>query len=70
MTDDGPPDMSPMLAQLMQASMGALAAPETAELLATFSRNYFDALLKHGFSKADAMTLVSSHGSGLLRGGR
>ena len=59
-----------MLAQLVNASLAALATPETAQQLATFSRNYYDALLARGFSESAALELVGSHGAGLLRGGR
>jgi len=70
MADDDVPDMTPMLAQIVKASLAAIATPEAADQLATFSRNYRDALVKRGFSEAEALALVAAHGSGLLRGGR
>ena len=70
MSEHDVPDMTPMLAQLVKAGLAAIATPEVADQLATFSRNYRDALIKRGFSETDALTLVAAHGAGLLRGGR
>lgn len=70
MTTPDVPDLAPMLAQIMQAGLAAMAAPQAAEHLATFSRNYYDALRKRGFTEDDAITLVAAHGAGLLRGGK
>jgi hypothetical protein len=70
MADHDIPDMTPMLAQLVKAGLAAIATPEAADQLATFSRNYHDALVERGFSETDALTLVAAHGAGLLRGGR
>ncbi len=37
-----------------------LAKPETAQNLATFVRNLYDALISKGFSKDEALRIVSS----------
>ncbi len=56
--------MGPMMSQMAEASMAAtlkaLSKPEAAEQLATFSRNYYNALLKKGFTKDQALSIVMS----------
>ena len=58
--------MGPMMGQMMQSMMQSLLAilakPETAERMATFSRNYYDALVAKGFTKDDAIKIVMAHG--------
>ena len=70
MTNPEVPDLTPMLTQIVQAGLAAIATPEAAEQLATFSRNYYDALRARRFSEDDAIALGAAHGSGLLRGGK
>ncbi len=56
----------PMMAGMMHPAgpMGAaeLAKPETAQQLAAFVRNFYDALIAKGFSKADALKIVTEIG--------
>jgi hypothetical protein len=56
--------MGPMMTQMAEATMAAtlqaLSKPEAAEQLATFSRNYYNALLKKGFTKDQALSIVMS----------
>jgi hypothetical protein len=56
--------MGPMMSQMAEATMAAtlkaLSKPEAAEQLATFSRNYYNALLKKGFTKDQALSIVMS----------
>lgn len=42
--------------------VSALANPETAQELASFARNYYDALVAKQFSKDDALRIVVTHG--------
>jgi hypothetical protein len=68
-----PPDMhkameamGPMMGQMMSSMLDGmlvvLAKPETAQRTATFSRNYYDALIAKGFSNEDALRIVMAHG--------
>jgi hypothetical protein len=56
--------MGPMMGQMAEVSMAAtlkaLSKPEAAEQLATFSRNYYNALIKKGFTKDQALSIVMS----------
>ena len=58
--------MGPMMAQMahamMQAQLGVLARRETADQMATFAKNYFDALVAKGFTREEAMRIVLAHG--------
>ena len=58
--------MAPMMGQMMQvmlqSTLRALAMPESAEQLATFTRNYYDALVAKGFTRDEALRIVMAHG--------
>lgn len=58
--------MSPMMGKLVAASVSAvldvLDKPATTEKLATFTRNYYDALVSKGFTKEEAMRIVLAVG--------
>jgi hypothetical protein len=58
--------MVPMMAQMatamLESTLTALAKPENAERLADFTKNYYDALIKRGFAKAEALQLVAAMG--------
>lgn len=69
----GPPNMAaiidsikPMFSAVMGGMYGGiidfLARPETAAKLATFAKNYFDELIKRGFSREEALMLVRGVG--------
>lgn len=66
--------MAPMVGQMMQVMMRSilqtLALPESTELLATFTRNYFDALIAKGFSRDEALRIVMAHGIPAMPTGR
>lgn len=66
--------MGPMMRANMQAMMEAvltvLARKETADQMATFSKNYLDALVAKGFSHEEALRLVAAHAPTLMPGGR
>lgn len=58
--------MGPMFGQMtrvmMQAQFEVLSQPETAEKLAAYTRNYYNALIKHGFSKQEALDIAMNIG--------
>ena len=54
----------------METTLWALSKPEAAERLATFSRNYYDALIKKGFTKDEALRIVLSVGIPQSGGGK
>ena len=58
--------MGPMYETMMQAmvegTLKALERPETVERMAAFARRYYEALMKQGFSKEDALQIVAGAG--------
>ena len=62
--------MGPMMGQMMEAMMEAMmegmlrvmAKPESADRLATFTKNYYDALIRKGFTKEQALQIVIATG--------
>lgn len=66
--------MGPMYESMMQAmvegTLKAFEKPETIDRLARFSRRYYDALIKQGFSKEEALQIVAGSGIAAVRGGR
>ena len=58
--------MAPMMAQMaaltLEGTLAALAKPENAERLADFTKNYYDALVRHGFTKEQALQIVMAVG--------
>jgi len=58
--------MGPMMVQMaiasMEATLTALAKPENAELAAKFTKNYYDALVKLGFTPEQALQIVIAAG--------
>ena len=58
--------MTPMFGEMMKVMMTAtfdvLSQPESAEKLATFTKNYYDALIKKGFSQDEALRIAMSIG--------
>ena len=50
--------MGPMTEAVIEAQLNAAAKPETAERIAAFKRNLYEALLKKGFNGLDAMHIV------------
>ena len=47
---------------MIEAQLKYAALPETAERLATFKKNLYDALQRKGFSKAEALQIVMATG--------
>ncbi len=60
--------MGPMMTNMAQAqitaTISALGRPEIAQQLATFTKNYYDALVSRGFTKEEALRIVA--GAGLV----
>ncbi len=58
--------MAPMLQQMsvgaMNATLEVLSRPETAERMADFTRNFYEALLARRFSKVEALDIVKAVG--------
>ncbi len=58
--------MTPMFGQMtksmMEAQLNVLADQETANKLATFTKNYYNALVKQGFTKEDALKIAVAVG--------
>ena len=66
--------MGPMMGQMMQAMMqgmlAVLSKPETAQQMATFTKNYMDALVAKGFPREEALRIVMAHGLPMMPAGR
>jgi hypothetical protein len=56
------PMMGQMMSSMLDGMLVVLAKPETAQRTATFSKNYYDALIAKGFSNEDALKIVMAHG--------
>lgn len=50
--------MGPMTEAALNAQITVAAKPETAERLAAFKKNLFDALVKKGFTQSQALQIV------------
>lgn len=65
--------MNPFFTQMMQSMMtgllGVLSHPESAEHLASFTRNYYEALMRRGFTAEEALRLTAAVGFPTLGGG-
>jgi len=46
----------------LEGTLAALAKPENAERLADFTKNYYDALVRRGFTKDQALQIVTAVG--------
>jgi len=64
--------MGPMMGMMMKGMMKAMlelfSEPETAEKLATFTKNYYDALIRKGFTPEQALRIVIGQGMPSLGG--
>lgn len=54
------PDMSGMMASFLDGMLDKLAEPEAANRLAIFVKNYYDALLARGFTKDEALRIITA----------
>ena len=66
--------MGPMYESMMQSmvegTIKAFEKPETIERLARFSRRYYDALIKQGFTREEALQIVAGAGIAGVKAGR
>ena len=66
--------MGPMYENMTQAmvegTIKALEKPENIERLARFSRRYYEALVRQGFSKEEALQIVAGAGIPRVRSGQ
>lgn len=56
------PMMQRMSAGMLQGLLAELSRPETARQMATFTKNYFDALVARGFTRDEALRIVMAQG--------
>lgn len=56
------PIMTRITDGVIEAQLKSAVLPETAERIATFKKNLYDALIRKGFSKSEAMQLVAATG--------
>lgn len=50
--------MGPMTEAVIEAQLNSAAKPDTAERIAAFKRNLYDALMKRGFKAQEALQIV------------
>ena len=51
-----------MMGSMIEAMAKSMAKPEVAEYFATFTKQYYDALVTRGFSKEEALQIVTATG--------
>ena len=51
-----------MAKAMMEAQLEVLANPATADKLATFTKNYYEALINKGFSRDEALKIAMTAG--------
>src|ERR1043166_5381034 len=56
-----PPDMGAMMSQMMNTMFTEATRPERAAQLAHFQKLYYDAVLKEGFTKGGALSIVKAN---------
>ena len=56
------PTMQQMAVVMLEGTLTALAKPENAERLADFTKHYYDALVRRGFTKDQALQIVMAVG--------
>ena len=56
----GPFDMTAIYGQIIEGLLTQLAKPEVAAKLARFQKQHFDALVKEGFNRDEALKIVTS----------
>jgi hypothetical protein len=64
------PAMAKMTENMYAGMLKALAKPESADQLATFMKNYRDALVAKGFTKEEAMQIIRSTGMPVMPTGK
>ncbi len=56
------PVMAEMMSSMLKGMTKTLAEPQIAQNLATFTRNYYQALMDRGFTEEQALKIVTSTG--------
>lgn len=56
------PFMGQMVKIMMQVQLEVLSEPNTAEKLAAYTKNYYDALIKKGFTKEESLKITINMG--------
>ena len=56
------PMMGEMFSLMLKSMFNELSKKENADMLATFTRNYYESLVARGFSKEEALRIVVSTG--------
>jgi len=59
-----------MMKSMIEGTLKALAEPENVERMAAFTRRYYQALMKQGFTKDEALQIVAGVGVPVMRMGR
>lgn len=54
------PMMNTVTSTTLETTLRTMAKPENAELAATYTRNYYDALLRQGFTPIQALEIVTA----------
>jgi hypothetical protein len=54
------PMMTDMMAGMMAGLLDYIAKPEAAQKLAAFTRNYYEELIKQGFTEGEALKIITS----------
>jgi hypothetical protein len=67
MIDAMQPMFGNVMATMYEGLLNTLARPETANKLAAFTRNYYEALVRHGFTAEQALRIVSTVGIPMMR---
>ncbi|MEM8671900.1 MAG: hypothetical protein AAGG48_30565 [Planctomycetota bacterium] len=62
--------LTEMATKVIDGYLDYLAKPETTKKLATFQKNYYDALIEQGFTKEQAFELLLRFGNPLTDGPR
>ncbi|HEY2378255.1 MAG TPA: hypothetical protein VGH98_19920 [Gemmatimonadaceae bacterium] len=55
---------------VMEGTLAVMSRKETAGQMATFSKNYLDALVAKGFTRQEALALVAAHSPTVIPGAR
>lgn len=56
------PMMGEMMSSMLKAMTKTMAEPQIAQNMATFARNYYQALIERGFTQEEALKIVTSTG--------
>lgn len=59
-----------MMQSMMEGTLKALERPEMVDRLAAFTRHYYEALIRQGFTKDEALQIVAGLGIPALRTSR